>query len=281
MRQNVAFIHSARYKSILSISYGIFLYVFLMLFLPFGVSNYDPNHEYTFNFLLELSIFIPVTIIGSLLNEFLIKSLFGNRTSFAFFLGWTLWSLIFLGLLIFVVYNYLGNWHDWYLASLPGFLFNTATVLIFPTIALFFFYRHKTLREEYDAILTNTGTGIDENLMLNFTGEGSKDRFSVSVKDFIFAQAQDNYIEIYYVKNNVSSKFLIRSSLGKLHKSLSHEFLIRCHRSYVINLYNVHSIKGNRKDLKISMSHTDTTIPVSHTYMDVTLDALVKYKQFQ
>ena len=281
MGSKFLFFHTSRYKLILSLSYGMFLYLFLIAFLPFGVSNYDPQHEYTFHFLYELSKFIPVVIGTSLINEFVIKAPFKGDCDFGFIIAWTLWSLVLLGLAVFTTYNYLGNWHDWQLSSLPGFLFNTAIVLIFPAVGVFFYFRYKTLKQSFDAILTNTESGIDPKLMIQFTGEGTKDRITVSVTDLIYARAQDNYTEIYYLKNDKCSKFLLRSSLGKLCDAAEYDFLVRCHRSYMINLYNVHAIKGNRKDLKIQMRHTDTEVPVSRTFTDTTLDRLRKYKRFQ
>lgn len=276
-----AFFVTPRYKWILSFANGIFLYLFLMVFLPFGVNNYDPYHEYTSNFLLEIGIFTPVTIVLTLINEFGIKAFFKGRTSLSFVIGWTVWSLIFLGLGIFLTYNILGNWHDWELSSVPGFIRDISAVLLFPMGGTYFYFRYKKLQEKYDSVLTNIGATIDNTQMIHFSGEGAKDRISISVSDFIYAQAQDNYIELFYLKNQTPSKFLIRSSLGRMYSSLEHDFLVRCHRSYLVNLFNVHSIKGGLNDLRITMSQIDTEIPVSKTFADGTLESLRKYKRFQ
>ncbi len=281
MGETFAFFNSPKYKLTLSVAYGLFLYFFLLAFLPFGVSNYNPEHEYNFTFLFELSKFIPIVTAASLINEFLFKLPFKKDSDFGFVIGWTLWSLALLGVIVFITYNYLGNWHDWQIKSLPGFIFKTATVLVFPAVGVFFYFRYKSLQQKYDAILTNTDSRIDEKSMIHFSGEGSKDNISVSVADFIYAQAQDNYSEIHFLKGDKLAKFLIRSSLGRLLDTLEYDFLHRCHRSYMINLYNVHSIKGSRKDLQINMVHSDIAIPVSQTYVDTTLQLLKKYKQFQ
>ncbi len=275
------FIHSFRYKWVLSLAYGIFLFLFLVAFLPFGVDNYNPQHEYTVNFLLELSVFIPVIILVCLLNELGIKVIFKKYKGYPFVFVWTLWSFILLGTAIFITYNYLGGWHDWRWSSFPGFVLNTSTVLIFPAAGVFFYFRFRKLKQNYDAVLTNFGGGIDEKLMIYFEGEGAKDKISIAVSDFVFAQSQDNYIEIHYLKNNIFSKYLIRSSLSALENQLQHGFLVRCHRSFLINLYNVKSIKGNRNDLKINMAYSDVIIPVSRTYVTSTIDRLREYKRFQ
>ena len=281
MSRQFPFFVTIKYRLVLCFSYGIFLFLFLIAFLPFGVSNYNPKHEYTQDFLLEMSIFLPVTVLASLVNEFVIRRLFKARSNTSFIIPWTIWSLIFIGLVIFTVYNFLGNWHDWKLSSLPGFIFNVASVLIFPATGTFFYFRYKKLQEKHDAVLTNLGTIINEKKMIHFAGEGARDRISISVSDFIYARAQDNYIELYYLKNGHPSKFLIRYSLSRLCDTLEYDFLVRCHRSYLVNLYNVHSIKGGLNDLSITMSFLDAEIPVSKTYAGETLACLRKYKKFQ
>ncbi|MCW5514750.1 LytR/AlgR family response regulator transcription factor [Muriicola sp. Z0-33] len=275
------FFHTTRYKWILSIANGTFLYLFLMVFLPFGVSNYDPFHEYTANFLLEIGIFMPVTIVLTLINEFGVKFFFRNQTSLSFVVGWTLWTLIFTGFIVFLTYNIMGDWHDWRLSSVPGFIIDLSAVLLFPMAGTYFYFRYKKLQENYDAVLTNLEATIDRTQMLHFAGEGVKDKISISVSDFIYARAQDNYIELFYLKNGTPSRFLIRSSLSRLYSTLGQDFLVRCHRSYMVNLYNVHSIKGGITDLRITMSHIDSEIPVSKTFATDTLDSLHKYKRFQ
>lgn len=281
MQSSFEFIHQSRFKWVLSLSYGLFLYVFLLAFLPFGVSNYNPNHQYTYQFLTELGKFVPVTVIASLVNEFWLKRFFQPRKDAGFFILWSLWSFVYLGLVIFITYNYLGNWHDWKVASLPGFLFNTATVLLFPAIGVFFFFRYQSLQNRYNNVLLDIDTGIDPSEMIHFIGEGANDRISITVTDFIYARAQDNYTELFYDQNGILKKYLIRSSLGKLFSTIKQDFLVRCHRSYLVNLYGVHSIHGGRGDMRLAMKQTEQTIPVSRTYSESTLSALRKYKRFE
>ena len=281
MAQKHEFYHSSVYKLVLSFVNGIFLYVFLLVFLPFGVSNYDPNHEYTLDFLLEIGHFVPLVIFLTLFNEFAIKPIFKGRSSLKFIIGWTIWSFILLGSAVFLLYNFLGNWHDWRWSSFPGFVIDVSAVLLFPIAGTFFFFRYKKLQEEYDEVLTKAEGGSDLKEMIHFSGEGVKDNISISVQDFLFARAQDNYTELYYLKDRTASKFLIRSSLSSLMKTLEYDFILRCHRSFLINLYNVHSIKGSRKNLKISMRHSDMVLPVSKTYVDDILNGLKLYMKFQ
>ena len=167
------FFHSSRYKWVLSLGYGFFLFLFLLAFLPFGVDNFNPEHKYSANFLLELSLFIPVVILVSIINEFGVKRIFKEYNGYLFVLSWTFWCFILMGAAIFITYNYLGDWHDWRWSSFPGFVMNTSTVFVFPATGIFFYFRFRTLQKNYDAVLTNLRGGIDDRLMIHFKGEGA------------------------------------------------------------------------------------------------------------
>ena len=70
-----AFFKTPKYKLSLCISISLFFYAFLIFFLPFGVDNYNPNHQYTLTFLLEILKFAIGIFIFSLMNEFFLYPL--------------------------------------------------------------------------------------------------------------------------------------------------------------------------------------------------------------
>ena len=49
---------------------ALFFTLFLLIFLPFGVNNYDPNHHYTGEFLLAMGSMGLSTGLVTALNEF-------------------------------------------------------------------------------------------------------------------------------------------------------------------------------------------------------------------
>ncbi|MTI41724.1 LytTR family DNA-binding domain-containing protein [Fulvivirga lutimaris] len=279
--RDLAFFNSNDYKWKLSISLAVFLYLFLIIFLPFGVSNYNPFHEYTLQFIFELSIFFFVVLVVALINEFLIKPLIEVSATVRSIVLWHIWSFLFLGVILFITYNYLGDWHDWRLLSGIEFIFNTSTVFIFPMVGVFFYYKFKVLKEQFDVVLTNIESSMDEKTMINFEGQGNNDKISISVSEFIYARSQDNYVELSYLHNNQLTSFLIRASMGLVEESVENGFIIRCHRSYMVNLFHVQSISGGKNDLQLFLNHVEKPIPVSKKYMVGTMEQLKKYKQFQ
>ena len=280
MNQNFSFYNTANYKIVLSLSIAIFFYFFIIFFLPFGVDNYNPDHEYTPDFLFEIFKFLIPLLLISLVNEFVLRPLFFKNTSLKNIIYWSLWTLLLLSSIVFLSYNFLGNWHDFKLESYLEFLINVSAVLIFPLVAVFFFYRYRSLQTQIAHSLTTKNSGIDESLLINFKGQGSKDQIMLSLGNFCYGKAQDNYVELVYVENEELRKFLLRNSLSKLSESLNTPVIVRCHRSYLVNLLQVNAVTGGSSEIRLHLKGVDTPIPVSKSYRETTLENLHKIKNF-
>ncbi|MDX1471177.1 MAG: hypothetical protein R3213_06750, partial [Flavobacteriaceae bacterium] len=148
------FYDSNFYKFILCISTGGFFYFFIIFFLPFGIDNYNPKHQYTLAFLSEMAYFVIFIWVFHLMNEFLLRPIFNFKPTARNILVWSIWTLILLSSITFLTYNFLGGWHDFKLKSYSEFLINVSTVLIFPLIGAFFFFKHQALQQQIESILT-------------------------------------------------------------------------------------------------------------------------------
>jgi len=121
---------------------------------------------------------------------------------------------------------------------------------------------------------------LDENQLIEFKGQGSKDRITLSLANFLYGKSQDNYVELYYLEKEQLKKFLIRSPLSNLSKSINNLVIVRCHRSYIVNLLQVTAVKGGNYEITLNIDPFDSTIPVSKSYQDSTLETLHKIKNF-
>lgn len=93
--------------------------------------------------------------------------------------------------------------------------------------------------------------------------------FNVSENDFLYAEADGNYCTIYYMKNNTLNKELLRISLTSLEEQIHSEYILRCHRSYIVNTNKIIKTKGNAQGYKLNLQHSKTTIPVSRKYIEL------------
>lgn len=239
--------------------------LFLAVFLPFGVSNYNPRHQYSLEFFSVLSVFMLSTIAIALLNEFFIKPLLIRDFSWKNFLLWSVWLLVILGLTNFLTYNFLGEWHDFSFASAIDFTFNCATVFIFPLAGTFFYFRYQGLKIQIEKVNKKSLQTIDGPLFLHFTGDGNNERFSIALPDFLFAEAHDNYVALNYIRNQEVKSELMRISMKRLLENIESDLIVRCHRSFIVNLYNVQSFKKGRNP-EIRLKYVEDSIPVSKSY---------------
>lgn len=279
-KKDLSFYETTKYKSTLCFSIALFFYLFLVFFLPFGIDNYNPDHQYTLDFFLEISKFAAGIFIVAVLNEFLVRPLFVRTTTLKKIMAWSIWTLLLLSTVTFFMYNYLGNWHDYLLKSYLGFLVNTSSVLIFPVLGVFFVFKYRSLRLEFEHIVTTKEEFIDAGQLIHFKGQGAKDQITLTVSGFLYGKAQDNYVELYYLEQQQLKKFLIRSSLQNLADSIHSKAIKRCHRSYIANLLHVKTVKGAHHEMTLFLGDFDTAVPVSKSYGDAVLKALRELKNF-
>ena len=266
---------SNRYKWFASIGTGFFFYLFLLVFLPFGVDNYNPNHEYSAAFLLEISYFMFATTILMLLNEFILKERVVRKVSISAVIGWSVWLLLSIGIGNYILYNWLGNWHDLSLESGIYFILNCSSVFLFPLVGIFFIYRYQALKNSIQEIELRPRTPPYYTRLIQFQGEGRSDQFTIAADDFRYAQAQDNYVALYYLKNGKVHKELIRSSLSELLVKANSDDLVRCHRSYAVNINQVHSARQGNPML-LFLRDLEEPIRVSRSYTKAVRSSLTQ-----
>ena len=90
-----------------------------------------------------------------------------------------------------------------------------------------------------------------------------------NIDQFLFAEAMQNYVAIYILKEGQLDKSVHRITLTNLAEKLKKHNIIRCHRSYIVNPQKIQSISGNAQGLKLEIENTTKVIPVSRKYIPV------------
>ena len=261
--QSYPFFLQKNYRWTVSVAQGIFFYLFMAAFLPFGVSNYNPNHEYTLEFILMLSWFMLANIAIAAMMEVGLKPTFVKKTGWPQILGWNFSVIIVLGLTSYLLYNIMGNFHDWNLKSGLGFVWDCGKVLIFPQLGVFFFFRFKELQQQFQQIQIRSEK--QPELLISLNGQGSNETLTLRLGDLCYLQAQDNYVSVHHLQDDQLNKTLIRASLTQLITQLAPDQLLRCHRSFAVNPYQITAVKG-KVPIELKIAHVDQPIPVSKTY---------------
>lgn len=115
----------------------------------------------------------------------------------------------------------------------------------------------------------NTRKNSDD-IALNGLNKGEKIRIQKGT--LLFVKASENYVEIYYTKNNAVAHETFRNTLSAINTQAP--FLRQCHRSYLVNLTSIKSLQGNSQNAKINFHHHDLSIPLSKSYYNAVKSAL-------
>jgi hypothetical protein len=91
-----------------------------------------------------------------------------------------------------------------------------------------------------------------------------KEELEFYPSQFIYAEADGNYIVFYLDVDNQVKKRVIRNSITNIERQLSViPFIIRTHRAFIVNIRMVSSQKGNTLGYRLRLTGVDNEIPVS------------------
>ncbi|PZX19486.1 LytTr DNA-binding domain-containing protein [Breznakibacter xylanolyticus] len=152
-------------------------------------------------------------------------------------------------------------------------LLNTTLVLIIPYGLMWLYLSWRDKDKQLQA-LTQQPDPTTTNLMVPFKDDKGTLRISLKTNDLLYLQGSDNYVTIYYHTPNKPSKFLLRNTLKKLEDEFSEKSIVRCHRSYMVNIDKVKLVRKDKDGLILELDTTPPIeIPVSKTYMQDIMQA--------
>ena len=183
------------------------------------------------------------------------------------------WQLIPIAignwLLTHWLYKYNLTWHN-----LFNFLWITFVVGIFP-LWLNILLKQQRLLKKYQAGASRLDEQLNQPVstpqaftpvpeQIVFTSENGKEQFMVSPGAIRCITSADNYVRIYFIKDNKPTSHLLRNTLRKAEEVLSpFPQFFRCHRAFIVNLQAVQHVSGNAQGYKLHLQDVGELIPVS------------------
>lgn len=246
---------------------SVFIPLFLIIFQPFGVNNYDPTHRLNPDLLYgSIGFGIVNGIVVSIYEFFITPYLFKKKTVVEqlirlFFL------LILLSSAIYLFYNVMGNFHDWKWSSYFGFIRDISLMSIVPIGLIVLYANYIKTKKAYEVLLTQPKVSFEKEL-ITLESDSGKDSITLHLAALLYAEAQDNYVAIHYLENNHLKKHLLRITMKALEYALKDKLIVRCHRSFLVNFNKVIRVKGEGHQMKLYLSEIDIPIPVSRSYVN-------------
>lgn len=153
----------------------------------------------------------------------------------------------------------------------------TLGISLFPIIILVLFeqYRHQRLQVKKAAEFTKMLTTENEQLRLKIpeqtqipeiiaiTSEKNELALQLAPDELICIKSEGNYLEVYFLKEGVVHKKLVRNRLKNMEAILPGSVFFRCHNSYIINGKLIVTVTGNARNLELSLRGFKASVPVS------------------
>lgn len=261
---------------------AFFALLFINLFQPFNSRHWVPDitdfKYFFFSSLIILTGMLVVVISRIIMYYYTRKQPISN-----FRYGvWILAEIVAMSLFYALFSKYIperGESRD-FMEILQKAVFNTSLVLLLPysMSLLYFSWKEKTKLLE-DQKENPVIPEILRKKRLAFPDEKGEIKITIELNHLVFIESADNYATLHYINKDRVSKFPIRNSLKWFEQNLVDDTpLVRCHRSYIINLDKVKVLKKTKEGIYMELDVPQIAdIPVSKTYYE---GVMTKFSQY-
>jgi DNA-binding LytR/AlgR family response regulator len=128
--------------------------------------------------------------------------------------------------------------------------------------------RHKN--EQITKLLSSSSVPLDAKTeMFNFYDEKGELKLSVRPEMVYYIESADNYAVIHYLNGNKLDKIFLRNTLKNIEWRFRDRNVVRCHRSYIINLNKVQMLRRDENEMLLDFGDDRVPpIPVSKGYVE-------------
>ena len=252
---------------------GGFITLFLYFISPMEIDTYPGN-----KFSLCLA-FGMVTILVSFAYDFFQLKILKVERDLP---SWTFlkWIFSIIGLITCItignwfLLGYISNWILLNANALFQIIIGTWTIGIFPIVFSGIMIQLRAYKSN-QIHATNISTTLatpnpitPTEKQVSIFSQNKKNQLDLNLSDLLFAEAMQNYVSIYFLKEKKVQKEIIRTTLSNVEKQLEDTSIIRCHRSYLVNPDQIEKVEGNAQGLRLTLHHLhDTQVPVSRKYI--------------
>lgn len=256
-----------RWRLVITIS--LFIGIFCVVFRPFGLDNLPGIQKYFVAFGFGLVTFIVEFINMILLPYWFPLILSEKKWTVVKEIIWVCWMLATIASAnyFYALYFYpiSGGW-----IFFANTLIYTCVIGLIPAIGVIFFkqvYTYKKVIREVGLMNDSLGTHpkVNGSGKIILESEGAKDQLEIDSNAILCIESSGNYVEVFYEDQSLKRKVL-RNKISTIQEQLADQkSLVRCHRTYIVNIDFVESISGNSQGYKLKIKYLDISIPVSRS----------------
>ena len=272
-----------RSQIIMVLFVSIFAVAFINIFQPFGSDAWiDNNKITTTTYFLWSTLLVSIGMIVVAISRVIMYN-FSRKPSHNItilkYIGWVFIELLLLSgaftLLALIVKGNLNLTTDDPMEIYVNAIKNTIYILFIPYIIciLFFSYQNNKIKLRE---LMGENLGFKSSNLISIRDSRGILQLSVAKENLLYIESADNYICIWYQKGEVLKKKLLRITMKEISEQLADTSIVRCHRSYLINLDLVKVMRREKENMFLELGVPNVKeIPISKTYGEAVLRRLV------
>ncbi len=276
-------------KPIPSFIYSKANQIFMILFVPiFAVIFINTYRPFDFDRIGEiLDVHINISNESFVLLSALIMALSGmaigaisrlimgqyTKSHQLTYFGYVVWILAEIGVMatLFTIFMLFTDTDK----SLPELLrnsyVNTVLIVLIPYSLSYILFvlrdkirELKALRQQIEKDET-----VLQKAYIQILDEKDEMRLSIRRENILLIESADNYICVYYLNGGKVKKSMVRNTLSRITEHMQGTRIVRCHRSYMINLDHAQIFHRNKEGVYIELGIEGVPdIPISRTYAD-------------
>ena len=272
-----SFIYSKTNQIFMILFVPIFALIFINIYRPLDFDRIDDSILKGLDISREISIqLIALMLVAggmavATISRVIMRA-YTNKHQITYigYIGWILSEIVFMASL----YTFAALFTDT-TKSAPE-LFNssfikTILILFIPyTMCYTYFVWQENLRE-----LRSLRKQIDrdetvlQKAYIQILDEKGEMRLSIRRENLVAIESADNYVCIYYLNGDKTKKSMVRNTLSRVADHLQGTRIVRCHRSYMINLDHAKIMHRDKEGVFIELGIEGIPdIPISRTYAD-------------
>ncbi len=150
-------------------------------------------------------------------------------------------------------------------------LFKAILILLIPYVISYIYFIWQERVGELKAIRKRLEE--DENALqkayIQICDEKGKMQLSVRREKLIVIESADNYVCVWYLNGDQPKRVMVRTTLKQIASQLADTHVLRCHRSYMVNLDHIKVLRREKEGIFVEFGIEGIPdIPISKTYAE-------------
>ena len=248
---------------------AVFALLFINIYEPFGSKMWLGGvSDLTYFLFSNLVILVGMCVVA--VSRIIMYNYNKNHEiSILLYLAWIVIEVIAMSLFYTLFQYFVLNDARPFLEIWKNATINTSLILLLPYAILWLYFSWRDNEKMLKRIREQEGqlTEKQKNGLISFYDDKGVLRLSVDINSLYYIESADNYVKIHYLNKGRMQHFMLRSSLKTIDDLFRDKYLVRCHRSYIVNFDKIKILRKSEEGLSLDLdSELVPDIPVSKTY---------------